>query len=170
MDKATYNNLSFPDVYDKYVDVLFNYGCCITQDRELVKDCIHDVFAKYYIKSREQEISNLNSYLFISLRNRLFDEFRRSSFSCEDSLDKVVFRISDDDVEADLIDDESVCEEKSQVAALLDVLTPRQKEAITLYYIQEKKYTEICEIMGLNYHSIRNLVHRGMVNMRKAVE
>ena len=38
---------------------------------------------------------------------------------------------------------------------LLDQLSPRQREALTLYYIEEKKYEDICEIMNICLHNSR---------------
>ena len=56
-----------------------------------------------------------------------------------------------------------------QVGALMNVLTPRQREAFRLHFLEEKEYQEVCEIMNMNYHSIRNLIHRGMLKMRAEV-
>ena len=55
-----------------------------------------------------------------------------------------------------------------QVAHLMQNLTRRQRQAITLYYLEERKYDEICKIMQMNYHSVRNLMHRGMLKLREA--
>jgi len=48
------------------------------------------------------------------------------------------------------------------VSKMLDQLSPRQRKAIILYYIEEKKYEDICAIMNMNYQSVRNLIHRGI--------
>ena len=62
---------SFAQLYDMYVNQLFNFGLRLTTDRELLKDCIHDVFVKIYVKREElSEVVNFRSYLFISLKNR----------------------------------------------------------------------------------------------------
>ena len=37
---------------------------------------------------------------------------------------------------------------------------------VSLYYIEEKKYEDICEIMNMNYQSVRNLMHRGLTKLR----
>ena len=75
------NDRAFSELYDLYVHALYNYGMKITSDQELVKDCIHDVFVKVYKKRHEQlSINNFSSYLLISLKNRLLDEFRRQAF------------------------------------------------------------------------------------------
>lgn len=60
---------SFAQLYDMYVNQLFNFGLRLTTDRELLKDCIHDVFVKIYVKREElSEVVNFRSYLFISLK------------------------------------------------------------------------------------------------------
>lgn len=69
---------AFSKLYDLNVNLLFSYGCKLTTDRELLKDCIHDVFVKMYTKKEElKHVENFKSYLFISLRNRLCDEVRK---------------------------------------------------------------------------------------------
>ena len=160
---------AFTELYDLYVQMLFNYGSKLTQDQELLKDCIHDVFVKVYSKRNEKNtINNLGSYLLISLKNRLLDEFRRHVFSSEDAVEDYEFRYSIEDVEHDYLNQEHQDMQTNKVTHLMQHLTRRQREAITLYYLEERKYSEICEIMKMNYHSVRNLMHRGMLKLREA--
>jgi DNA-directed RNA polymerase specialized sigma24 family protein len=35
---------AFREIYEEYIDPLFAYGCKLTKDREIVKDCIQDIF------------------------------------------------------------------------------------------------------------------------------
>lgn len=160
---------AFAKLYDLYVQILFNYGMKITQDQELLKDCIHDVFTKVYNKRAEKTIiNNLASYLLISLKNRLFDEFRRQTFASEDAVEDYEFSFSTTDVENDYLNIERENLQTAQVAHLMKSLTRRQRQAITLYYLEQRKYDEICQIMQMNYHSVRNLMHRGMLKLREA--
>jgi RNA polymerase sigma factor (sigma-70 family) len=68
----------------------------------------------------------------------------------------------------DYLESEKTLQQTHLVHRLMDCLTPRQRQAFQLYYIDERKYDEICEIMDMNYHSVRNLVHRGMLKLRAA--
>lgn len=43
---------AFMSLYDMYAEMLLNYGLCITSDKELVKDCVQDVFIKLISKAR----------------------------------------------------------------------------------------------------------------------
>jgi RNA polymerase sigma factor (sigma-70 family) len=158
------NMAAFSQLYDLHINILFNYGLKLTIDKELLKDCIHDIFVKLYTKKEELgTIDNLKSYLFISLKNKLCDELRKrmSDTAIED-----VNAVAPTDVEDDYMEEEQRKNEFSLVKRLLDQLSPRQREALTLYYIEEKKYEDICEIMNMNYQSVRNLMHRGLTKLR----
>lgn len=163
------NDHTFSELYDLYVQSLFNYGMRLTQDQELLKDCIHDVFVKVYTKRNEKHtINNLSSYLLISLKNRLLDEFRRNTFMDDGEVEHYDYRRAAEDVEHDYLNTERELMQTAQVAHLMNHLTRRQRQAITLYYLEERKYDEICDIMKMNYHSVRNLMHRGMLKLREA--
>ena len=46
-------------------------------------------------------------------------------------------------------------------------LSPRQQQIVHLYYIERRKYDDICQIMGISYQSVRNLMHRSLSRMRE---
>ena len=163
------NDQAFGELYDMYVQMLFSYGMKLTTDQELLKDCIHDVFVKVYMKRHEKNaINNLCSYLIISLKNRLLDEFRRQTFTTPNEVEDYEYRRASDDVEHEYLSQERELMQSAKVAHLMRNLTRRQRQAITLYYLEERKYDEICGIMQMNYHSVRNLMHRGMLKLREA--
>ena len=160
------NMAAFSQLYDLHINILFNYGLKLTIDKELLKDCIHDIFVKLYTKKDELgTIDNLRSNLFISLKNKLCDELRRRMYMSDTAVEEVSIS-TPTDVEDDYMEEEQRKNEFSLVRRLLDQLSPRQREALTLYYIEEKKYEDICEIMNMNYQSVRNLMHRGLTKLR----
>ena len=160
------NMAAFSQLYNLHINVLFNYGLKLTIDKGLLKDCIHDIFVKLYTKKDELgTIDNLRSYLFISLKNKLCDELRRRMYMSDTAVEEVSIS-TPTDVEDDYMEEEQRKNEFSLVRRLLDQLSPRQREALTLYYIEEKKYEDICEIMNMNYQSVRNLMHRGLTKLR----
>ena len=160
------NMAAFSQLYNLHINVLFNYGLKLTIDKELLKDCIHDIFVKLYTKKDELgTIDNLRSYLFISLKNKLCDELRRRMYMSDTAVEEVSIS-TPTDVEDDYMEEEQRKNEFSLVRRLLDQLSPRQRGALTLYYIEEKKYEDICEIMNMNYQSVRNLMHRGLTKLR----
>ncbi|MBM6993174.1 MAG: RNA polymerase sigma factor [Prevotella sp.] len=159
---------AFSTLYDMYIQQLLNYGRCITSDMELVKDCVQEVFVRLMDKEHAPKVKRMSSYLIISLRNKLVDEFRKGAYLADVSVHDVAKKKMTVDVETRYLDNEKTVQQTKMVNHLMACLTPRQRQAFQLYYIDEKKYDEICEIMEMNYHSVRNLVHRGMLKLRAA--
>ena len=152
--------------YDKYVHLLYNYGYRLTTDTELLKDCIQDVFIKIYNKRLElNTVLNFKSYLLISLKNKLCDESRKRVNFSDVAVEELDI-VSGDNVEKDYIAVEKEKMDHLFIGKMLDQLSPRQRKAIVLYYIEEKKYDDICAIMEMNYQSVRNLIHRGILKLR----
>ena len=122
---------NFTELYDTTIDNLFVFGMKYTSDRELVKDCIQDVFVKFYTKRDYISVTanNVESYLYASLRNRLHDEFRHNSHLCDGE-------ISDDSnasllKDAEVFDLERMEDESSKintVVRFLKCLSPRQQK------------------------------------------
>lgn len=158
---------SFSKLYNLYAVSLLNYGMCLTSNKELVKDCVHDVFVKLMVKCRQKKIEKIGSYLFISLRNRLLDEFRKDSFNCDTPIADVHMG-KEESAESSYIKMEQENVTHSNVEILLNVLTPRQRKAFQLYFIDQRKYEDICEILNMSYPCVRNLVHRGMLKLRSS--
>ena len=143
------NMAAFSQLYDLHINILFNYGLKLTIDKELLKDCIHDIFVKLYTKKEELgTIDNLKSYLFISLKNKLCDELRKRMYMSDTAIEDVN-AVAPTDVEDDYMEEEQRKNEFSLVKRLLDQLSPRQREALTLYYIEEKKNVAVVQPAAL---------------------
>lgn len=158
----------FSNLYDKHIDGLFAFGSKFTSDREALKDCIQDVFVKLFTRKEGLgAINNIESYLYISLRNRINDEFRRNVKLCDNE-------ITDANMLVVAEYDEYYHERMERQLALTDSvkkyfekLSPRQRQIINLYYLEHRKYDDICRIMGINYQSVRNLMHRSISRLRE---
>lgn len=170
---------AFAQLFESYSDAMYAYGRKITADTELVKDTIQDVFVKLYHNRRNLgETQSLKGYLLVALKRTLINHFNASSpvllsmdemnagayadnrpFEIELSVQAVC--------ESEEIDAEE--ENRRKLAAVLQELTPRQREAIYLYYIQEIPLIEIPDMLGMNYQSTRNLLHRAMSKLRQYI-
>lgn len=158
---------AFSKLYDMYINVLLSYGSRLTTDKELLKDCIHDVFVKLYTRQIDLgAVENFKSYLLISLKNKIYDELRRQVYVSETAVEDLNIARSSDDVESLYLVKEKNFNNQMRVQYLLAQLPPRQHEAITLYYMEGWKYEDICISMNMNYQSVRNLIHRGITKLR----
>ncbi|WP_176885144.1 RNA polymerase sigma factor [Dyadobacter soli] len=141
---------------------LFHYGTKFSRDKEMVKDCIQDVFVKVW-ESR----ANLNGsippvpYLFASLRRRIHRQTEhqaaREQAGTEAELFEAVFSI-----EQDLIRSEASQELGDRFAALLNQLPARQKEIVLLKYFENLSREEIASIMQITPQSVSNTLQKSL--------
>ena len=159
---------NFSQLYNKHIDQLFAFGSRFTSDREMLKDCIQDVFVKLYTRRESLgPIDNVDSYLFISLRNRIHDEFRRNGKITGDEVNDANMQAVAEYEEYNQEQMEQQQELTNNVEKFFEKLSPRQRQIINLYYIEQRKYEDICRIMGINYQSVRNLMHRSISRLRE---
>ena len=160
--------IDFKLLYNNNIDNLLAFGSRFTADNEMLKDCIQDVFTKFYAKRDTLDsVKNLENYLYISLRNRINDEFRRNAHLCDDEINDSKMRIIAETEDFNHEQTERQMILADSIGKYFNKLSPRQRQIIQLYYVEQRKYGDICRIMGINYQSLRNLMHRSISRLRE---
>lgn len=155
------------EVYEKYVQILFNYGSRFTNDEGIVMDGIQEVFIDIYNNRKSLgKTNNIKFYLFKALKRkiiRLLNKNKRYSFIEETELPFFTTFT----VEEQLILDEQENEIKNILHKAISGLPPRQKELLFLRYVEGMEYDQICVLMEMNYQSVRNLMSRTIAKLKK---
>ncbi|GAB2595223.1 RNA polymerase sigma factor [Spirosoma areae] len=162
------NRDAFEFLYQQNIQHLIQYGYKITTNRNLIQDCIQDLFVELW-ESREN-LSNVNSakhYLLKSLRYKLI---RHLQFTATETLDEVEFVADSETVESQLLQQETMFRHSHQLAAALMLLPKRQQEAIHLRYFQELSNEEVAEIMGVNYQSACKFIYTALKTLRHKLQ
>lgn len=160
---------AFAQLFEKYADAMYAYGRKMTADAELVKDTMQDVFVKLYDQRyRLKETECVKGYLLVVMKRALLNKFHERTMLPIEEDGEVQFEIELIS-QSEFEDDSSVYDEemKLKLARALKELSSRQREAIYLYYIQEIPLTDLPEILGMNYQSTRNLLHRALTKLRQ---
>jgi RNA polymerase sigma factor (sigma-70 family) len=165
---------AFEYIYHRHSPELFSYGCHIVKDRQLVEDCMHDLFV--YLFQHRTTIGDTNAikyYLFKSLRRRIAEALKKQNkaFTQSDELLREdVVEIFSASPEVKIIDDESNAYQSRRLVTAVDALPKRQREAIYLLYFSGLGYPEIAEIMSLNVRTVYNQVHTAVQTLRKQLK
>lgn len=160
---------SFSLLFERYYSDLVNYGNSLSPYAEKVQDCIQDVFTDIWVYRNNLQASVVvKAYLLSSVRKRIARLNERDHiFRKASSTDAVAFLL-EFSVEHELIDDDYATKEKvNYLNKLLNDLPPRQKEALYLRYHQGLTVEQIAEMLDVNYQSASNLLHRGLLALRK---
>ena len=116
----------------------------------------------------EGDGSSFRSWVFVIATSRLLDERRRQRRKPTEPLEAVTEeRLSGSlDVQAEVEQAAAAAE----VAALLAVLTPDQREVISLRVFGELTSQEVADIVGKPVGAVKALYRRGLGGLRRALE
>ena len=150
---------AFEQLYRQHATPLLQYAYHFSSDRQLAEDCLQDMFIDLWNKHEQlSDVKSVRSYLMVSLRRAVVRKLKQKQRFLSDQTPE------DSNTEVTVSIDEEWClqelksEQVQQLKSAIEQLSNRQKEALYLKYQQGMDYDEICETMGLNYQSARNLI------------
>jgi RNA polymerase sigma-70 factor (ECF subfamily) len=159
---------AFAWLYDRYFRLLYNYGKKIGTTDAALEDGIHDLFVDLWrFRSSLSSTTSVRFYLYRSLRRRLMrNDSRHNFFTADGSIIEDALKAATPSSEQELIDEENNNQRIYRLKKLLSDLSPRQYEALVLRYYDEMSFDEIAAILNVNEQSARNLVQRGLLQLR----
>ncbi|MFD2572686.1 RNA polymerase sigma factor [Spirosoma soli] len=158
---------AFTTIYRSYYAILFKYGYHIAQDDELVKDCIQALFVELW-KSRQtlSHTTSIKYYLLKAMRRKVYRMLRQEEQYTEYASDAETQDVNFSP-ELELITLQTTQLQQASLRQAIDQLSNRQKEAITLLYIEGLSYPEISDMMSIKIRTVYNLVHTALESLRK---
>lgn len=166
------NELAFNYLYRTLVAPMYRYGCQVSKDQALVKDCIQNVFIQIRKKRGSlSDVHNCKAYLFSCLKHEIYRRMKElSSAHMEMMVQEDTFPISLSP-EAILIQKEQECENVKKIQEALNQLTSRQRQALLLLYTEGMSYHEIARVMEFSeVKSARKLVYRALSSLRQILK
>ena len=158
----------FARLFDRYSNLLFSYGLTIESDRDLVKDCIQDLFVALWQQRRQlADVKSVKIYLITALRRSLLKHKVASRRTKQQQADYAVSaNVSSCPADGALLSLENVALQDQLLMKAVNQLPNRQREAVFLRFYEALSYEEISAVMSLGYQVVRNLVHRAMKTLR----
>ncbi len=173
-DKKIWNDFRRGDkyalshIYHQNIRMLFRYGKKFSQDDDLIKDIIQELFFDL-IRTRKNlgETNNITFYLMASFRRKLAKSVNKKK--------QLVYQTHNGEMEAeivysaehDIIGKEELTHREKTIKNALAELSPKQREILFYRYTCDFEYEQICEIMSLQYDSARKQVSRALKAMKK---
>jgi RNA polymerase sigma factor (sigma-70 family) len=171
-DEAVWNFLmnnskeAFAVIYYRFFKILLQKGLQVSNERELVKDCIHDLFVEIWEnKANLATPVSVKAYLIVSLQRKILRQLRKSrSQKAEHNRLPVEIVASKED---QIILEQHIYDTECVVTRAVNSLTKRQREAIHLKFYTDLSYDEIADMMKISTDSIYNLVSKAISNLQR---
>jgi RNA polymerase sigma factor (sigma-70 family) len=147
---------------------MYNYACKFSQDEQLIKDCIQEVFISLWQRrDSATTISSPNYYLLRALKNRIVKAISKNAkIINSDSLHEYNFNV-EFSIEYQLIEKQISAENAGRLREILSQLPVRQKEIIYLKFYHHLDHEQIAALMNINRQSVYNLLHESLQKLRK---
>ncbi|MDH3272020.1 MAG: sigma-70 family RNA polymerase sigma factor [Gemmatimonadota bacterium] len=151
----------------RYGDTLHGHALRMTGDSDDAADLVQKALVKGFRKLGScRDPDRVGAWLFRILANMCKDQVRSRSGRAI-RLDRVESALrGDSDPEADT----AGAEIRSRLWGALDALTPEQKEAFVLKYVEGRTYEEIAAVMDLSVASLKMRVQRARKALRGLLE
>ena len=158
---------AFREIYEEFIDSLFAYGSKITRDRELIKDCIHDVFID--LQRLQPNLHNpeyIEFYLFKSLKNAIVHKTLENKKINNLPIEEMFYFDLQFNVERDIFDlefDHLRLEKLNQILLTID---PQKRELLFLKFSTGMSYVEIGQLLDMNPDTVKKQVYRTLDYLR----
>lgn len=164
---------AFRVLYEASADMLYAYALRYFPDKEMIMDCIHDLFTDLYLQRRNLARQvNIRFYLLVSFRRKLnASQKKNARFTLQADMAHAesYFRLT---FEANDAQSLIIAEEEQQralhlLAAEMNKLPARQKEILYLKYNCELSYEEVARLMQISVPTCRTLAYRAIRQLRQ---
>lgn len=141
----------------RYREKVFRLCVSMLRDRAQAEDVAQDVFMRVWrALSGYAGQASLSTWIYAITRNACLSELRKkrahvSIHMDDDEYDGEVAALSVSDA-----DDSAT----TSVSQLLDQLPERYRQAVTLFYMEDKSYEQTAESLGLPLGTVKALLHR----------
>lgn len=151
---------------------LYRIGALELHERE---DLLQEVFIKVYKNLNDvDETLSFASWIFRIARNTFIDSFRKKSsrgkkIELNDEEAEIFWNtIPDNSINVE--DDFASKQRKKIVESAIEKISGIQKEAIILFFLEEKSYEEISDILQKNKNTVATLISRGKKQLKAIIE
>jgi len=159
---------AFGELYQFFVQPLYSYSMSITTDKELIKDCLHDLFVELWKNHQNLgATTSVKFYLMASIKRKLVRHLEGSMKTASNDYNYVittneVFKSA----EMEIVSIETESFNAKKLAISLDKLSKRQREAISLKYYHNMDTDQISTAMKINPQSVYNLLFGALKSLK----
>ncbi|WP_373517963.1 RNA polymerase sigma factor [Pricia sp.] len=162
------DEIAFSSIYRLHAPLLYSYGMKLVKDKELIKDCIQDLYIELWnTKHRLGSVKNIKSYLHKSIRRKLIATAIKNRKKLGRSIKFPDYKIIPAPSEEFKLIEEQINDEKQdKLKEALNHLTQKQREIIHLKFFSRLDYSEISETMGISMKGTYKLMGRSINYLR----
>lgn len=155
--------MAFRHLFDRYYMTLCIYSMQLTDAFDLSEDLVQDVLLRFWEKRVFENIStSLRSYLYAAVRNETLQYLKRERLLSTEQLTGVEVDIPENEY-----NEEELMDIKNRLKIALDKLPPQEYLSIKSVILENRKYKEAAEYLGISINTLKTHLARALKTLRK---
>lgn len=153
-------------LYQRYMELI--YGVCLKylKNEDNAKDAVINIYEELIIKLKKHQVNYFRAWLYQLSKNHCLMILRKQK--------TIPLHFDTENMElSDNLHLEEVMNKEAQLTQLqkcIDQLTIQQKEAINLFYLQEKCYKEIALTSNMEIQKVKSYIQNGRRNLKLCMD
>ena len=158
----TKNNEYYAEIIKRYQSKLLRYATYLVKNEDRAADVVQNAFIKVYINLNSFDSKKkFSSWIYRITHNEAMNIIKKHK-------KEVVMPEDFDGVsKVDLEKEYGRKEMKEMIMECLDNMALKYREPLSLYYLEEKSYVEISDILRLPIGTVGTRINRGKLLMKK---
>ena len=158
---------AFRCLFEKYWQDLFQLACKRLRSKDDASDIVQEVFLSLWNNVQQIEIEDsLGAYLFVSLRNKIFNHYEKQSIRLKYLLAQPFHPVQSEEL---IWSHLSSKELRSVVAAEVSRMPAKMKEIYLLSREQQLSISDIAELLSLAPQTVKNQIHRSLERIKESL-
>ncbi|SOS48781.1 conserved hypothetical protein [Tenacibaculum dicentrarchi] len=154
--------VDFSALFDTHYEKLYNYAIKIVKDESISNDLLQDTFIKLWenIDSMKINHRSIESFLIITLKNKIIDHFRKESVKKK----HLNLYVLNKDIE------EEINNEWDLLKTIEDIYTLLPQKTIEIFKLSRDKghtYTEIASIKNISVKTVEAHISKALQVFKK---
>jgi len=172
---ATGDVVAFEELLGAFQGAAFRFAYRIFRDRHIAEDVSQELFFKLFRNAyKYKPAGKFKTYFYTVLNNLCMDTLRRmhkKSLPDFHSFENHLLDAMPVDAEVGAPEMAAeVNEERRLVREAIGKLPVAQRKVIVLRELEQLKYREIAEVLGLSLNEVKVLIHRGRKSLLKILQ
>jgi RNA polymerase sigma factor (sigma-70 family) len=157
------------ELYERHMELVYAVCYNYLRDEDEAKDAVMHLFEQLVTDLRRHDVQQFQSWLHSVARNYCLMQLRKKQAHPMAAL--LASDIDGDDADGlTLLADEpgnpDLEEDLTYMEACLQTLPAEQRTCLTLFYLEQKSYTEVAQLTGYDSKQVKSYLQNGRRNLK----
>jgi len=158
----TSDNEVYAEIIKRYKEKLLRYATYLIKDEQKAADIVQDTFIKVYVNLNSFNTKKkFSSWIYRITHNETMNVIKKHK--------KEVMMPEDFDGSSEVNIEKEYDEKelREMIKICLDEIPLKYRESLSLYYLEEKSYKEVSDILRIPVGTVGTRINRGKLLMKK---